>query len=182
MLYRKSGAEFSPWSVGAAEFVTEAADRRSCVAVRWAREAWSSRNSRCLTRGAEWSMVSREVAETIPEAFGAAVGEQVAYRTARGPVTGTPRRVPITILADHGRGSSVTVSSTVSSERVRVVGAADRIGVHWSSGATEDCHRSRGGSPGCAACLLRPRRRGLNRTSGQAPHRMSESNASGDRP
>jgi hypothetical protein len=66
-----------------------------------------------LDTGAEWSMVSREVAETIPEAFGAAVGEQVAYRTARGPVTGTPRPVPITILADHGRESSVTVSSTV---------------------------------------------------------------------
>jgi hypothetical protein len=111
------GVPPAPWSSGAAVFqsglpIGRRSQIRIQVAVACRLGSLSQKYLALLDTGAEWTVIGNQTADLLRSDL-EDLEEEIRYATRHGILAGRLHRLPITLLADPGRGSDLQVESTI---------------------------------------------------------------------
>ncbi|MGE0083809.1 MAG: hypothetical protein AB7S75_05250 [Desulfococcaceae bacterium] len=113
-LFKKIDGEYLSWSSGCASFLVGHKDGlwRLSVAVECRIGNLEQTYLTLLDTGAEWSVIGGDTMQLLEEKF-LTSGQPFPMSTRLGKIDGSLYRIPICLLAEHGRGNDLTVDSTV---------------------------------------------------------------------
>jgi hypothetical protein len=115
MLVLQGEGVLTPWSHGAASFISEVEQgHRYLVGVRCRLGAQENEEIAQLDTAAQWSVVGGEIADELAADLGDIVQEHIQMSTRLGLLNGSLRKLRIELLADAEHGVNVEVDATVA--------------------------------------------------------------------